>query len=123
MMAANPHLGDVAFEAGGKSYTLRLGTLALAVLEGETGIPASKYFARPLDQWGVRDLRDVFISAMARHHSDLREAEICDIIDEIGLNRAGDLIAKALARANGEAAGGVAADGAANPLAASIGTH
>lgn len=121
-MAANPQLGDVSFEAGGKLYVLRLGTLALAVLEGETGVPSSQYFARPLDKWGVRDLRDVFISAMARHHPDLREAEICDIIDEIGLNKAGDLIAKALIRANGEASGGVATNGAENPPV-STGTH
>lgn len=105
-MAANPILGDVNFEVDGNVYTLRFGTLALAVLENETGVPSSQYFKKPIDQWGVKDLRDVFIASMARHHQKMTENEICDLIDMIGFDKAGELITRALMASNATKSGG-----------------
>lgn len=105
-MVANPVLGDVDFEVDDKVYTLRCGTLALAVLESETGMPAAQYFKKPIDQWGVKDLRDVFIAMMARHHPKMTENDVCDIIDSIGLEKAGELITRALLTSNTTKSGG-----------------
>lgn len=115
---ANPHKGDVGFEVDGKPYTFRLGMQALAVLEAKTGVPAIKFFRRGEEDWSARDLLNVFAAGLSRHHGELSEQEIGDILDDLTPAEAGELIGRALIIANGKGA----ANGAANPPKSKRGT-
>lgn len=107
----NQHKGDICFNVGGKPYTFRLGMQALAVLEARTGVPAIKFFRRGEEEWSARDLLNVFAAGLSRHHGELSEQEIGDILDDITPAEAGELIGRALTVANGKGA----ANGAVNP--------
>lgn len=95
----NPHQGEVAFEADGKSYVFKLGTYALAVLERRTKMPASKFFARRDEDWGADDLLQVFYAGLYRKHQ-LAEEAVGDLIDQIGTQRASEVILEAIGVAN-----------------------
>lgn len=96
---ANPQQGEVAFEADGKSYTFKLGTYALAVLERRTKMPYRTFFQREDDKWGADDLLHVFYAGLYRNHK-LTEEQVGDIIDSITSARASEIILEAIGVAN-----------------------
>lgn len=105
---SNPHTGEIGFESGGKSYVLKLGTYAQAVLERRTKVPMSKFFKRKDEEWGVDDILSVLYAGLYRQHK-LTEEQVADIIDDLGMERVGVLIADAVKAAYPEA-GSAAAD-------------
>lgn len=96
---ANPLQGEVAFEVKGATYTFKLGTYALAVLERRTKMPSGKFFKRPDDEWGADDLLQVFYAGLYRQHK-LTEEAVADLIDEIGSERASAIMLEAIGIAN-----------------------
>jgi hypothetical protein len=98
---ANPHIGEVGFEAGGQSYTFKLGTYAQAVLERRTKLPAGKFFARPQEDWGVDDMLSVMYAGLYQRHK-LTEEQVADIIDDIGMVKVAEILGEAIKSANPE---------------------
>lgn len=91
----NPHQGEVSFEANGTIYTFKLGTYAMAVLERKTGKKSAQFFNRKEEEWGVSDLLDVFYACLLRQHK-MTEEQVADLIDTIGVDRAGAVLAEAV---------------------------
>lgn len=77
---ANPHRGEVQFEAGGKSYTLRLTTNTICALEAELGVPFGD-ITRRLDGFSFLTLRAAMRGALGANTS---AAEASAVIDELG---------------------------------------
>lgn len=96
---ANPQQGEVAFEADGKSYTFKLGTYALAVLERRTKMPYRTFFQREDSAWGADDLLQVFYAGLYQKHK-LAEEDAGALIDNIGSERASEIILEAIGIAN-----------------------
>ena len=77
---ANPHRGEVQFEAGGKNYTIRLSTNAICSLETELGVGFGE-ITRRLDGFNFLTLRSVMRGALGANTSI---AEAAAVIDELG---------------------------------------
>lgn len=89
----------MTFEAEGQTYTLRLGTNEMANLmahwairptDGETLFIAMAQLKSPLI------LRDVVLFGLRRKHPEITPDAAGDLIDAVGLDRTGELIAEAL---------------------------
>lgn len=81
---ANPHRGEVQFEAAGKSYTIRLSTNTICGLEAELGVGFGE-ITRRLDGFNFLTLRSVMRGAMG---SNASAAEASAVIDELGYAQA-----------------------------------
>lgn len=101
----NPHKGDVAFEAGERSYTLRFSTNAIVVMEDHFDMGVNKISALLSDADNLRigHVRAVFWAGLTDHHAGVKLQEVGPIIDAIGQARAVELIALAFTRAYPEA--------------------
>lgn len=102
---ANPLKGEVAFEAGGRTRTLRLDTNAMCELEAEFDLSIMRVLAH-LELGRMTDIRRIFRAALDGEPS-LEEAT--EIIDEIGgYMAAADLLEKTVRAAfpSAEAANG-----------------
>lgn len=99
---ANPQKGEVGFESGGKAYVFKLGTYAQALLERRVKMPWPKWFARPKDDWGVDDTVSIFWAGLYRKH-ELPEDQVADLLDELGNDRAQEILVEAFRLANPEA--------------------
>jgi hypothetical protein len=101
----NPHKGDVAFEAGGRSYTLRFSTNAIVVMEDHFDRGVNEISALLSDPGKLRigHVRAVFWAGLSDHHAAFTLQEAGAIIDAIGQARAVELIALAFSRAFPEA--------------------
>ena len=91
---SNAHRGEVTFEALGKTWTLKLGTYALSMIESKTKGSIFQFFGRGEDAWTLSDLLLVFHAGLFREHK-LTEGETGDLIDEIGIERATDVMKEA----------------------------
>lgn len=116
---ANPHKGEVTFEADGKTHTLRLDTNAICSLEDEIGIGILEIMRR-MDSGVMSTLRTAYQCALVNGSTPgLSLAEVGELIDELGYARAATLLSKALEFAFPPAA----AEGeGANPRRAGAGT-
>ena len=92
---ANPHKGEVAFEANGKQYVFKLGTYAQAMLERRVKTTFGKFVARKEDDWGVDDALVMFWAGLYRQHK-LTEEQAGDLLDEIGSDRLSEILTEAL---------------------------
>ena len=77
---ANPHRGEVQFEAGGKQHTIRLSTNAICSLETELGVGFGE-ITRRLDGFNFLTLRSVMRGALGPATTI---AEAASVIDELG---------------------------------------
>lgn len=105
---ANPARGEVGFDAGGESYTLKYGVNALAEIERAFGVKMREL--APVLADPTIDQVLVLIRCGLRPRRDAEA--VGDLIDEIGgLEKAGDLLKEAfeLAFAQGEARAGTTA--------------
>ena len=122
-MAPDPE-GAVTFEAGGKKYTAFFGFRAIKTVERHYDLPFFEALQRAMpalkpeeadDKAAVMkagasirftDVGVLFGAALAKHH-DLDEDEVDEMLDEIGFERAGEVLAEAVAAAlNREGASG-----------------
>jgi hypothetical protein len=94
---ANRERGEVAFDALGQGWTLKLGTNAMCEIEDATG----KTFSEVGEIMGdparvtIRMMRTVFWGALRDHHEDVTLKQAGTIIDAIGMQEAGRLIGEA----------------------------
>jgi len=96
---ANPLKGEIEFEAGGQKYTFRLGTNELVAIQTAWGIEphnGSLFWERLRNVSAPSALLEVFTHGLKRSHAELSKAEIGDIIDTVGLEKAVTVFARAL---------------------------
>jgi tail tube GTA-gp10-like protein len=94
---ANPVKGEVPLEVGGQRYTFVLGTYGLAALERRMKMPWPRLIERAREgQWGLDDLLALAHSALLRHHRQITEEQVADLMDEVGPERISEVIAEAL---------------------------
>lgn len=99
---ANPHKGEVAFEAGGKSYTLRYSIDAICALEEATGkgIVALSTELSAAGTISMGLLRQVVWAGLREQHPDVDlkcAGEL--IVDAGGLTKMIEYVGSALSRA------------------------
>lgn len=102
--------GTILFEAGDKAHALRLGTNQLAEAEDAFGKPINAIVQEMQgDNVRVSDLRRFFAIA-----GGMTESEAGDVMDEIGIAKAGELLGQAMTAAfpADEAAAGKSGNGA-----------
>lgn len=95
---ANDIRGEVGFRALDKDWTMKLGNGAVRHIENETGKSFAQVGAELSDETtaSITLLTQVFCAALQRHHPDTA-MEVCDdIIDEIGHQKAGELLGEAV---------------------------
>ena len=109
--------GLVTFEAAGKKFTAVFGFRAMKAVETHYDLPFFRALQRAMPTLAPEDAGDpvkiaeagasvrftdlgkLFECALLKHHPGLTEEEIEDLIDEIGLERAGEIIGKTVAAA------------------------
>jgi len=115
-MAGHPD-GFVTFEAGGKRYTAVFGFKAMKAVEAHYDLPFFQALQKAMPSLAAEDAGDakkvaaagasvsltaigkLFECALLKHHPDLAEAEIEDLIDELGFEAVGTLLGEAVAAA------------------------
>ncbi len=95
-MAANEIMGEVEFEATGARYVFALNTWARLQLQRTTGKSFNQYFAG-VDPAAFGDLQlvELFTAGLCQRH-DIGEKEICALLDQLGRERAQEIIVEAL---------------------------
>jgi hypothetical protein len=94
---ANKERGEVSFEAAGKTWTMKIGTGAMCEIEAETGKSIAEV-GQALGSEKTASLtlmRAVFWGALQHRHEGTTVRECNDLIDEIGVQRVGELIGEA----------------------------
>lgn len=94
-------LGTVNFDAGGRSHKLRLTTRAGCQLEELLGMSYAKLMQTVQDEFGFRFAVAFFTAALA-DGKGVDRSEAVDVIDDLGLERATELIGQALGGATPE---------------------
>lgn len=91
-----------------KTFTLRFTTNSLCELEEAVGSDFSAVIERFGDEkrQSIKFLRNVFWAGLRENHPDVTTKRAGQIIDEIGMTRAGELIGQAFTRAFPPEAGG-----------------
>lgn len=109
---ANREKGEVSFEAQGKTWTLRFSTNALCELEDATGKGAMAVAEEMNDPERVRikTLRAMFWAGLTDNH-DIDVKAAGDLMNEIGVDKAGLLIGEAFQASFPDAEAGEAAKG------------
>ncbi|WP_315920440.1 hypothetical protein [Mesorhizobium sp. SP-1A] len=107
---ANRERGEVAFDALGQSWTLKLGTNAMCEIEDATGKTFSEVGELMGDQKRVtiKLMRTVFWGALREQHEDVTIKQAGAVIDDIGMQEAGRLIGEAFQAAMPEQKEGAA---------------
>ncbi|OLP56671.1 hypothetical protein BJF92_11320 [Rhizobium rhizosphaerae] len=94
---ANREKGEVSFSCEGKTYTMKLGTGAMCAIEDATGKSigeVGKALGNP-ETATLTMVRIVFWASLQGHHPGTSLADCDELIDEIGVSRAGELIGQA----------------------------
>ena len=105
----NPHKGEVSFESNGQVYIFKFGNGERATLERLENRTIAQLF-KTLDNIGDAVLQSVFIAGLSRQHK-LTKEQASDIIDDIGQDRAIEIMTEAVRLSQPE----VAATGNPNP--------
>ena len=115
-MADDPE-GLVRFEAAGKMFTAVFGFRAMKAVEAHYDLPFFKALQRAMPSLRPEDAADpvkiaeagasvsmtavgkLFECALLKHHPDLTEADIEDMVDELGLERVGAILGDSVSAA------------------------
>jgi len=94
----NAAKGEVSFDAAGKTWTLRFGTNAICALETALGMGFAAALALLSDGTKVRvaTIRSLVWAGLSGAHDDLTEEQAGELIDAIGIAKAGTLISEAV---------------------------
>lgn len=90
--------GEVSFETGGKTYVFKLGTNAQALIEDRVDMSMGQWITEKAENLAAKDIRLIMWAGLFRNHQ-LSETEVGDLIDEIGIERAGKIFNEAVAAA------------------------
>lgn len=95
---ANDIRGEVAFQACGKDWIMKLGNGAVRHVENETGKTFVQIGAELSDtsKASITLLTTVFHASLIKHHPGVTLSDCDDIIDDIGHEEAGTLLGKAV---------------------------
>lgn len=85
--------GEVSFEANGTRHTLRYGINELCRLEDRLSIDVAELGKKMAAGLNMRTLRTIFACGVS---GDLADDTAGELIDEVGLQRAGELVAEAM---------------------------
>lgn len=97
---ANKHRGEVALQAGEKTYTIHFSTNALCNLEEALGMSVSQLSEEFASQAvGFRELRKILWAGMRDNHPDLDLEAIGEIIDAAGFTVSMEIVLKAFVAA------------------------
>jgi len=114
--AADPE-GLVTFEASGQRYTAFFGFRAMKAIEVHYDRPFFQALQEAMPSLSPEDAGDpakvaaaganvsmravgkLFEAALMKHHPNLGEEAVDNLIDEIGIDRAGDILGRAVAAA------------------------
>lgn len=98
---ANPHKGEVSFQAGDETFTLRFSANALAELEDALDKSVMEIADLMQSEKGLRikTLRTIFWAGLLDHHEGVTEKRAGDIISDIGMGEAAEIIGRAFAAA------------------------
>lgn len=100
---ANPIKGEVAFEAGGRAYTLVLDINALCTLEDRLDMSVDQIAASLGKGMRLGVLRLMFWAGLQAKHPGVPEVGVGDILGDLirehGAQRAGELIGQAFTAA------------------------
>lgn len=94
---ANKFRGDVSFESGGQTYTMRFSANALCELEDalEMGVNAvASQLANP-ESMRLKMVRVVFWAGLRDHHPEITLHQAGEIITDVSLTAAMGLVSKA----------------------------
>lgn len=101
---ANAQKGEVSFEALGETWTIKLGTNAMCEIEDATGESINTIGqSMNSEKFTMRLMRTVFFCGMADYHDKLTERQVGNILDEIGFDKASDIMMRAFVLATPEA--------------------
>ena len=100
---ANPLKGEVGFKAGSGDFVLVYDFNALCTLEEDLGVGVEE-IGEKLNS--VSSLRTVFRAGLEAKHGRMTDIEAGNLIHQVGLTKAGDLVVKALKAAFPEASAG-----------------
>lgn len=89
---ANKELGEVAFDIGGKEYTLRLETGAMAAIETELEMDLDAV----LQSRRIGCLICIFRHALRARHGDISKEEAAELLNVAGLGPTRTAIGSAL---------------------------
>lgn len=92
--------GEVRFDTEAGAYALHFGINSLCALEQKLDMPVAE-IGRELTGAGLRlsTLRTVFWSGLQDAHETLTERDAGKLMDELGAQRAGELVVEAFAAA------------------------
>lgn len=97
---ANAERGEVDLDVGGKTFTLRLGSNALASIEETLGIDLTEIIEQfQSGRVKLSLLRGVLFGALREHHKDVSLFDAGDILDKVGVATATTAIGEAFNRA------------------------
>lgn len=104
---ANIQKGEVSFEALDKSWTIKLGTNAMCEIEDATGYSINDIGDKLSgDHFNMKLMRTVFVSGMVEFHADIDEQTVGNVIDDIGFDKAAQIMEQAFVFATPEQKGG-----------------
>lgn len=92
----NKQRGEVSFEADGNQWTMKIDTNAMCEIEDLTGkgiAEVGQLLANPKTA-SIKLLRSVFMGALSANH-ELSSKQVGELMDEIGVQRTGELVGKA----------------------------
>lgn len=94
---ANKHKGEVSFEVAGVNYTMRFSANALCELEDalDMGINAVATQLGNPASLRLKTVRAVFWAGLRDHHPDMTTVQAGDLVTELGIPRAIELVGKA----------------------------
>jgi len=82
-------------KAGDKVYTLKYNNRALRILEQEFGMSIMKLGEKMQGDVGINELTQIFRIGLLHQFPDLTLEQTDEIIDEIGIMKASEAVAKA----------------------------
>ncbi|WP_292229498.1 hypothetical protein [Brevundimonas sp.] len=99
---ANPMKGEIAFDAGGDTYTMAFTINALVTLEDKLQVTTSQIGELLGEKLSMANLRTLFWAGLLEHH-DCSEIEAGRLISDLGIQQAAELMGRALSKAFPEA--------------------
>lgn len=98
---ANKQRGEVSFEADEKTWTMKIDTNAMCEIEELAGKPIAEVgqlLANPKTA-SMQLIRTVFLGSLKHYHDGLGVREVGEIMDDIGIAKAIELIGEAFSMA------------------------
>lgn len=91
----NRYRGEKSFEANGRTYTMRVGTLQIAQMENALNVRGQRLFSR-LNESGFDDQIQAFRICLLESHPEMDNKTASEILDALGHRKADDILTDAI---------------------------